>query len=195
MIITDETTPIIEPHRTWRLVEQRLVGEADPRRRQILEVTLDHMNAEATADWERLIGTLAPNPEYHTWGSSPADNGPKGLDGVMAFYQAFLDAGCDVLHHDITRIIADEHGVVTEGEMRIAYPGWVVAARGIDVPEVEAYYLYQCRMLIVWEYDENAKLLCEDSYTTGDGFATLRRIEDHELPAVLADRLAARAAR
>lgn len=186
--------PIIDPTRTWRLVEQRLATETDPRRRQLLEATREHMQAEAAADWDRLVATLGPEPAYHQWGSSASDEGPKGREAVMDFYRGILAAGCEVLHHDVERLIVDEHAVVTEGELRIAYPGWVLAARGLDVTETEAYYLYRTRMLIVWEYDDDAKLLCEDSYSTGDGFTPFRRIADEELPEVLRQRLAERRA-
>ena len=125
------STAIIDPTLTFRLVKERLAVEQNPRLRQVLEATLDHMEAEATGDFERLIATLAPNPEYHRWGSSPTENGAKGRAAVEEFYRDFIASGCDVLHHDIDRLTVDTHTIVTEGEIRIAYPGKVLAAQGM----------------------------------------------------------------
>jgi hypothetical protein len=184
-------TAIIDPTLTFRLVTERLAVEENPRLRQVLQATLDHMEAEASGDFERLVATLAPDPAYHQWGSSPVDNGPKGRAGVEEFYRNFIASGCDVLHHDIDRLTVDTHTIVTEGEIRIAYPGAVLAAQGFPVDDVDSYYLYRSRMCIVWAYDDDAKLLAEDSYATGDGFLPLRKIEDHELPEELQRRIAA----
>lgn len=183
------STAIIDPTLTFRLVKERLAVEENPRLRQVLEATLDHMEAEATGDFERLIATLAPNPEYHRWGSSPTENGAKGRAAVEAFYRDFIASGCDVLHHDIDRLTVDTHTIVTEGEIRIAYPGKVLAAQGMPLDDEDAYYLFRSRMCIVWVYDDDAKLLAEDAYSTGDGFFPLRKIEEHEMPEQLRARL------
>ena len=54
--------------------------------------------------------------------------------------------------------------------MRIAYPGRTLLARGIDVDDPDAYYLFETDMAILWPIDpENGLFMAEDSYTGDDG--------------------------
>jgi hypothetical protein len=172
----------MDPTLTWRQVEARLAGETSPRRRQVLENVLRHMQAEADGDIDALMATLAPNPRYHQWGATPADRGPKGRDAVEQFYRAFVAAGATNLEFDIERLVVDDDCVVTEGMMRIAYPGRSVAAMGHDVDDPDAYYLYEARMAVFWPFDADGLLLAEDAYTATDGFADMRKLTADELP-------------
>jgi hypothetical protein len=175
----------IDPTKTWRKVEERLERETDPRRRQLLENVLTHMKAEAAGDLDGLMSTLAANPQYHQWGATPADNGPKGRAAVEQFYKDFVASGATNLEFDIEHLVVDEDCIVTEGTMRIAYPGRTVAAMGMDVDDVDAYYLYESRMCVLWPYDADGMLLAEDAYTATDGFASLRKLSPDELPPAL----------
>jgi hypothetical protein len=177
----------LDPTKTWRKVEERLERETDPRRRQLLENVLAHMKAEAAGDLDGLMATLAPDPRYHQWGASPVDNGPKGRAAVEQFYRDFVASGATNLEYDVERLVVDDDCVVTEGMMRIAYPGATLQAmgRGDDVDDPAAYYLYEARMLVVWPYDADGMLLAEDAYTASDGFANLRKLTPDELPPAL----------
>jgi len=45
-----------------------------------------------------------------------------------------------------------------------------------EVPDPAARYLYQQRLLIVWGFDEEGRVLCEDSYSGGGaGFEGIDR--------------------
>jgi hypothetical protein len=175
----------IDPTKTWRKVEERLERETDPRRRALLENVLAHMKAEAAGDLAGLMSTLAPDPRYHQWGASPVDNGPKGRAAVQKFYEDFVASGSTNLEYDVEHLVVDEDCIVTEGIMRIAYPGRTVAALGKDVDDLDAYYLYESRMCVLWPYDADGMLLAEDAYTATDGFANLRKLEPEELPPAL----------
>jgi len=179
--------PRLDPTKTWRLVEQRLAREESPRRRRILENVLAHMKAEAAGDLDGLMATLAPDPKYHQWGASAEDRGPKGRAAVEQFYRDFVASGATNLEYDIERLVVDDDCVVTEGAMRIAYPGRTVQAMGKDVDDLDGYYLYEARMLVVWPYDAEGRLLAEDAYTATDGFAAMRRLTRDELPLALVE--------
>ncbi len=173
----------IDPTKTWRKVEERLGRETDPRRRQLLENVLAHMKAEAAGDLDGLMATLAPDPQYHQWGASPADNGPKGRAAVEQFYKDFVASGATNLEYDVEHLVVDDDCVVTEGIMRIAYPGATLQAMGRDdIDDPGAYYLYESRMCVLWPYDADGMLLAEDAYTATDGFANLRKLAADELP-------------
>jgi hypothetical protein len=163
----------IDPSNTWRKVEERLKTEADPRRRRHLETVLAHMKAEALGDLEGLMATITRRrePSYHAFGTDDPVLSPQGRDAVRAFYQAFVASGAVRLELDVDRLVVDDDCVVTEGVMRMAYPGNVLRLMGHAVDDPEAFYLYETRMAIFWPMDEDGRVIGEDSYTGGDGFA------------------------
>ena len=61
--------PVIDVHRTWAKVEERLAVEDDPIRRRNLEVVLEHMKAEARGDIDGLLATLSDAVAYHAYGT------------------------------------------------------------------------------------------------------------------------------
>lgn len=166
-------------------MEERLGRETDPRKLQLLENVLAHMRAEAGCDVAGLMATLAPDPRYHQWGATPDDLGPKGRAAVEQFYRDFVASGATNLEYDVDRLVVDDDCIVTEGMMRIAYPGRTLVAMGRDVDDPDAYYLYETRMAVFWPYDDEGRLLAEDTYTATDGFGALRKLSPDELPEVL----------
>jgi len=177
----------LDPTRTWQKVEARLAVETSPRKRQLLETVLGHMKAEAAVDVEALMATLAPDPQYHQWGATPGDFGPKGRAAVEQFYRDFAASGATNLEYDLDRLVVDDDCIVTEGMMRIAYPGATLVAMGRDgIDDPAAYYLYEARMAVLWPFDADGLLLAEDAYTATDGFENLRKLAPDELPEHLA---------
>ena len=162
--------PVIDQQVTWAAVEDRLAIETDPVLRHNLELVLAHMKSEAAGDIDGLLDTLAPNPSYHAYGGDEASS-PEGRDGVRKFYEDFIASGATKLQFDIDRLVVDRHCVLTEGVMRMAWPGATLAARGLPIDDPNAYYLYEARMATLWPFDENGMVLGEDTYTGGDGFA------------------------
>jgi hypothetical protein len=163
--------PLIDPRVTFGKVEERLESETDPVLRRNLETLLTHMRSEAVGDIDGLLETLSEHPHYHAYGSDDPGTSPVGRDGVRAFYERFIASGAGQLQLDIDRLVVDKDCVLTEGLMRIAYPGRTLQAMGIDVDDPDAYYLYEARMATLWPFDEHGLAKGEDTYTGGDGFA------------------------
>lgn len=161
---------VIDQTKTWAALEARLATETDPILRRNLEVVLAHMKAEAAGDLEGLMATVADGASYHAYGGAP-EQSPQGKPAVRAFYEAFIASGATKLELDIERLYVDRHGVLTEGVMRMAWPGRTLAARGIAVDDEDASYLYEARMATLWPIDEDGLIVGEDTYTGGDGFA------------------------
>ncbi len=169
----------IDPRKNWITAEKHLAEERDPRRRQILETLIAHAKAESAPDFEKLIATVSPRAHYHSYAADDeatnAAQSPKGKDGVAAYYRAIVESGCHHIEHDVQRMAVGRDTIVTEGELKMAYPGKVLALMGIEVPDPEGLYLYQQRLLIVWDFDEDGLVICEDSYGGGgvkfDGIA------------------------
>lgn len=161
---------IIDQTVTWRLVEERLASETDPDLRRNLELLLQHQKAEASLDMEPLMATVSENACYQAFGSGQPPL--VGKAAVQEFYENFAASGAYKLQLDTHRLVVDKHCILTEGVMRMAYPGSALAERGITVDDPDAYYLYEAHMAIVWPIDPDDGLFVgEDSYVGGDGFA------------------------
>ncbi len=165
----------IDPCNTWRLVEERLATETNPRLRKNLETVLAHMKTEATLDLDALMATVSKNAHYHAYGTTSPRMNPKGKDAIRQFYVDFAASGAHRLELDIDRLIVDTHAILTEGVMRMAYPGKTLIAMGHQVDDPDAHYMYEARMAIIWPMDENGLVLGEDSYVGSDGFAGIEQ--------------------
>jgi hypothetical protein len=161
---------LIDPNRTWAKVEERLATETDPVLKRNLETVLEHMKAEAAGDIERLLATLSDDVAYHAYGTTDPMLNPVGKAGVRGFYERFVASGATRLQLDVDRLVVDRDCILTEGLMRMAYPGTTLAAYGIDVDDPEAYYMYEARMATLWPLDDSGKARGEDTYIGSDGF-------------------------
>jgi hypothetical protein len=162
---------LIDPQVTWRKVVERLETETDPVLRRNLELLLAHQKAEASLDLDGLMATISEQARYQAFGSSDPALNPVGKPAVRQFYENFAASGAHRLQLDTDRLVVDRHCILTEGLMRMAYPGRTLLARGIEVDDPDAYYLFEARMAIVWPIGPDGLFIGEDSYVGRDGFA------------------------
>jgi hypothetical protein len=176
-------SPVIDQAVTWRKVEERLEVETDPILRRNLEVLLAHMKAEMAGDVDGLLETLSDEVHYHAYGSPDPLTSPVGKDGVRGFYERFIASGAGRLQLDIDRLVVDRDCILTEGVMRMAYPGRTLQAMGITVDDADAHYLYEARMATLWPFDADGLVLGEDTYTGSDGFAGIaeRKLDEADI--------------
>jgi ketosteroid isomerase-like protein len=174
---------LIDPNRTWAKVEERLAIETDPVLRRNLETVLDHMKSEAVGDIDGLLATLSDDVAYHAYGTEDPLMNPVGKPAVRKFYENLIAAGATRLQLDVDRLVVDRDCVLTEGLMRMAYPGRTLVSYGIDVDDPDAYYMYEARMATLWPFDENGKARGEDTYVGSDGFAGIagRKLSDEDI--------------
>lgn len=160
---------LIDQAVTWRPVEERLETETDPVLRRNLELLLQHMKAEAALDMERLMATVSDKARYVAFGGGHAPL--VGKADVQKFYEDFAASGAHKLQFAIDRLVVDKHCIVTEGVMRMAYPGSTLLARGTQVDDPDAYYLFEAHMSVLWPIDpDDGLFIGEDSYTGENGF-------------------------
>lgn len=167
--------------RTWSLLARRVVEEPDPRRRANLAVVARHVEAEVRGDLPALMSTLVAEPVYRIWGAS-ASAGPCGHREVVAHYEAMLPSGKNRLEFEVTRVVADDRSVVTEGTFRHAYRGSTLAARaGSADVEPARWYLVEYRCLVVWPISADGLIEGEDIYA-GEAPRIVRSLEAGECP-------------
>lgn len=161
--------PVIDQNLTWRKVEERLATETDPVLRRNLELLLQHMKAEACLDMASLMATVSEQARYENFGDDA--NVLEGKAAVQKFYEDFAASGAHKLHFDIDRLVVDRDCILTEGTMRMAYPGRTLAFRGIEVDDPDAHYLFETHMAVLWPIGPDGLFIGEDSYSGRDGFA------------------------
>jgi hypothetical protein len=185
-------TDIIDPTKTFKLLEQRIAETTNPRHLLMLNRVLQHAMGEAKPDLDVVMSTLGPNPRYIAWGA-PEDFSPDGRQAVQAFYEETIVKGGQLcLEMDMDRIVVDDKTVVTEGYLRSIYYGADAALRGFPADDPTAFYLLTLRMLIVWPFDDDGFITGEESYsaiTTPDFFT---KIEASEVPQKFRDFIDAR---
>lgn len=161
---------VIDQHRTWTKVEERLATETDPVLRHNLKLLLTHMKAEAVLDLPILMSTVSETAVYKTFSQDPT-TWPRGKAAVQEFYETFAASGAQKLCMDLDRLVVDRDCILTEGTMRMAWPGTTLQAMGIDVDDPDADYLYETRMAVLWPIAEDGLFNGEDTYVGADGFA------------------------
>lgn len=159
---------VIDQRVTWKKTEERLAEETDPVLRRNLELLLAHQKAESALDMEALMATISDRARYQSFSGG---EDVVGKEAVRRFYENFAASGAHKLQFDTDRLVVDRDCILTDGVMRMAWPGSTLRARGIDVDDPDADYLFEARMAIVWPIDEDGLFIGEDSYVGGDGFA------------------------
>ena len=123
----------LNPNNTWRLVEERMNAEEDPKTRHNLQLVLEHMKQEARGDIDGVLATLCEQPRYiaHDFPQEEAMNPNGNKAAVRAFYDmTIIQTGAHQLEFACDRVIADHEAVLTEGVMRMAYPGHTLITMG-----------------------------------------------------------------
>ena len=175
----------LDPTRGYRAVEARLARAKRPRERAMLECLRDHLLAECTGDFELLLSTLAEDPHYHFWvDGSGFGAGPRGREQVEAHYTQLYAENRHVCDYDIERIVVDEDVIVTEGWFEQVFPGEVLRRRGAAIDDPAAVYALRMRLLLLWPFDEHARLVGEDSYSGGPMYdpGNIRKLREDEIP-------------
>jgi limonene-1,2-epoxide hydrolase len=150
------------------MIADRLEAETDPRRKALLAVVAEHVEAEVRGDVDALMQTLVDDPQYHFYGAQGTD-GPKGHDNVIAHYNGLNAAGMNRLEFDVFRVVVDDDHVITEGWFRHAVPPMIAEMLTGTKPEhgygmPPEWYLVEYLCLVVWPATPEGKLIGEDIY-------------------------------
>ena len=111
----------------------------------------------------------------------------QGYEAVRAFYAGMFEGHGEQFQVVTHRIIADTDCVVTEGQVRQAYPGASLRAMGIEAVNGEAVgdediFVSNAQLVTLWPADADGKLIGEDIYFGEDPMQTLTRIGRDQLP-------------
>ncbi len=149
--------------RTWKPIQEKLNRTTNPRHRVMLQELLNHARGEVEGDLERVMGTLSSNPAYRWVRSGPKQ--PVGTEEIREFYvNEIFGGGRFCIEANKDRIVVDDDTIVTEGTMRVMLWGRDLERQGAQIDDRDAVYLMTLRLLIVWPFDANGKIIGEESW-------------------------------
>jgi hypothetical protein len=161
--------------------ERLLAEQTSEKKRRNLELVIAHMRAEARCDIKGVLATLCDKPRY-VWHSEPdnPDLNPQGSkQAVAGFYDRMVvQPGAHRLGWDITRVMVDDDAVLTEGVMKVAFPGKGLLEMGVNVDDPDAYYVAEGITTVIWPVDpESGLLVGEEVYE----YDKMNGIEDRKI--------------
>jgi len=176
--------PKIDPHQSWVPLQARFETETSERARTLVKEVRDHMEFEIKGEIEPLMGTLTAEPVYHFWAQGFE---LEGRDAVLGFYTGLIASGANQFEVVIDNIIADDNGVVTEGQVKQAYTGKEIKAMGRtellgETVTDSDLFVTTTQLITVWPGAPDGKLVGEDIYFGGDPFASVEKITPDDLP-------------
>jgi hypothetical protein len=175
----------IDPHRSWLALEARAGQEANERHRALILEVRDHVAHEIRGELEPLMGTLIAEPVYHFWSENPFVL--EGQAAVRGFYENMFAVGGNQFQVVVDRIVVDDGGVVTEGQVKQVYLGPQVVAMGLTELDgtpigEDDLILTTTQLITVWPAGAGGKLVGEDIYLAHSPLRHARRIRRDGLP-------------
>lgn len=156
--------PTIDPSKNWLPLQERLATEANPVFRNQLAEVMFHIRVEAECNLERALERLSPHAQYVLYDNANPTITLTGVDEIRtAFYHTLLATAHENLQWSISRIVVDDRIVITEGDLKLATRGSVLAAAGLDA-DPDAFYLTEGRHLVLWPFDSDGRLIGEHVY-------------------------------
>ncbi len=176
-----------DPHSSWLALQARADKTENPRHKKLLEGVAKHMEAEIKGQLEPLMATLTAEPVYHFWQVGGQNMVLEGFEAVAGFYSTMFENKGQQFQVVTERIIVDDNGVITEGQVKQVYPREALAAMGIEEANGQkiadhALWLSNAQLITVWPSDPDAKLVGEDIYFGENPMTTLTPIEASALP-------------
>jgi hypothetical protein len=176
----------VDQMKAGRVIAARIDETDNPRHKAMLECVREHIRAEGAEEFDALMATMCPDPAFHFWVDGSGNGaGPKGTAAVSAHYRKLYEEQRHVFEIDIERIVVDDRTVVTEGWFRQVCPGRVLRERGADIDDPDASYLVTMRLILLWPFDPQGRLIGEDSYSSGSMFdpRNIRKLRPDEVTA------------
>ena len=183
---------LIDPARTAPRLQRAIDEAATPRQAQLIRQVQVHLQAEISADLPALMATLVDEPTYHVWNAA----GPVTLTGremIEQLYQDMFDLGTQQFEFDISKVVASDSNVVTEGRMRQLHTAELLRMQGLDAVNGEAMdedglWLSDAQVLVVWPAAQDGRLVGEDTYYGEDPLDRLIPIRTDEIAPTVAIR-------
>jgi hypothetical protein len=183
-----ESRPIamkdFDPMAVVHVARRHLETIEEPRRRRILENFIEHAEAEASGDYERLMASCSrKRQQYATHGSDfPA---PGSYAELEVHYRNLIAMNLYLIHFEVEKLVVGTDVVFVEGLVHQLYPGQLVEpVFGFAVDDPEAVYQLTKRTALTFVFDEDGKGAGEHAYADGPTTPDdLVKVAPEEVPA------------
>jgi hypothetical protein len=161
---------LIDPSRTFTVVEKYLADETNPLKRSHLENLLEHFKGEALVDIDRILATLSPKAQYVFVGGSFTPPGEPRMvlnshQEIREFYESMLSNTRREMQYDVAEMTVDDSLVYQRGVNRIAVTGSSLAAQGHDViDDPEVFYMMDVKAISIFPFDADGLCLGEQVF-------------------------------
>ncbi|NKB98509.1 MAG: hypothetical protein GKR90_08465 [Pseudomonadales bacterium] len=167
-----------DPQTSWLPLRDKAATTENQLHRTLLEQVANHMEAEINGRLEPLMATLTAHPKYHFWHVGPENMILDGYEAVSGFYQNMFANEGQNFHVICERIMVDDTGVVTEGQVRQQYKSDALLAMGVTTANGQKIassprWLSNTQLITVWPNAGDGKLIGEDIYFGEDPMTTL----------------------
>lgn len=156
----------------------------EPRRRQILENFIEHAEAEAVGEYDRLMESCSKKEQIYSIYGGSKFGAPQNYDELVPHYRGLIEANIYVIHFEIEKLIAGDDALVVEGLVHQLYPGELLTSIfEIEVDDPKAVYQATMRTCVFFVFDEDGKATGEHAYSDGDLTAgDIVKVKAEEVP-------------
>lgn len=161
------TAPKVDPLNVPRECDRILASPwlTDPRLRAMVENLRVHGMLEVSGRWEEILSPelTVPHPVYVVSEGEQSQTF-DGMDAVRGFYDGLTSAGLNVLVPITEQIAVADWGVTFESLLSHTVPGHLMHVFGESVADESATYVMTFRVVNVWRYTDDVKLIGENVY-------------------------------
>jgi len=140
---------------------------SEPRRRLILENFIEHAEAEALGDFDRLMASCSRHrQEYATHGSDfPA---PQSYAELEQHYFGLIAMNLYLIHFEVEKLVVGTDVVFVEGVIHQLYPGHLIGSFfGFSAENPDAVYQLTKRTALTFIFDEEGLGAGEHAWSDG----------------------------
>ncbi|MBI2311314.1 MAG: hypothetical protein HYU77_02280 [Betaproteobacteria bacterium] len=170
-----------------KLLNEVLGTLTDPRRRQIMQNTIEHLTTLGSGHYAELMAACSRERQsYYSWGRGdplPGTN-PQSYEELEAYYKYVVDSRAWMVHAELDKIIVGDDEIVLDGVLHQLCPTELIEPMfGIQVDTAYRAYQMTKRMCMIFMFDEDGIGCGAHAYYNGPTSAKdLTPVADQYLP-------------
>jgi hypothetical protein len=174
-----------DPMAVARVARAHLETIREPRRRQVLENFIEHAEAEASGEYERLMASCSKKRQSYTiYGAPGGEMLPQSYAELEQHYHGLILANLYLIHLECEKLIVGDDALYVEGLVHQLYPGALVEPIfGFPVDDPSGVYQLTKRTAITFVFDEDGLGAGEHAFADGPTTpADLTKVPKEEVP-------------
>lgn len=151
---------------TISAADRLLTTTTDPLHRQILENYRRHAILELCGYYEPIFAPdmMVEEPVYYLGLSVFAGNQAVGAAAVKAIYKGLAENTGAVMLVEDERLMVSDWGFASESFFNAYYRGHALISQGVKVDKPDGFYVARQKYVMLFTYDERARLIGEQVY-------------------------------